>query len=285
MIKLKDLIGIFALSLLIFTSCSDSDSDSKSSNINKGDDPNFKIVANSDEGLKSFNRKVNVFGIDIYAVPNVEDKKLLHAANIMAQYLDNDEDDKIDNPDVLNKMIENKAFVVMWASENDLESMNQPAGRMGQDLGNDETHPNFVSGGLKGEFDASIEEIWHIITHAGYSQLYPSIFGEYAGTEISNAMDKARGGNFETIPEKYPSDAWYSYNDNTCEYDCQTTEYFYWAMSSFLGAQANRLNEIQDEWKLNTKEKLETTDKDIYKLLTDPKYNLPKVLPDGTYKH
>jgi len=33
-----------------------------------------------------------VFGIDIYAVADVTDAKLLHTANVMALYLDNDED-------------------------------------------------------------------------------------------------------------------------------------------------------------------------------------------------
>jgi hypothetical protein len=56
---------------------------------------------------------VVVFGIDIYAVSSVEDTKLLHAANVMAQYLDNDEDGTVDDQLVLDKMLENKVFMVM----------------------------------------------------------------------------------------------------------------------------------------------------------------------------
>lgn len=55
-------------------------------------------------------------------------------------------------------------------------------------------------------------------------------------------------------------------------------------MSSILGAQANRLSEIQNEWKLNTKAKVEATDTRIYTLLTNEVYHFPTVLPDGTYK-
>ncbi|NQX81652.1 MAG: hypothetical protein HRT66_06630 [Flavobacteriaceae bacterium] len=49
-----------------------------------------------------------------------------------------------------------------------------------------------------------------------------------------------------------------------------------------MGAQENRLNEIGQEWKLNTAALLESTDTAIYKLLTDLQYKLPTVLPDGT---
>ncbi|CAM1342242.1 hypothetical protein [Tenacibaculum amylolyticum] len=255
-----------------------------SGTINEGNDPNFKIVANTDAGMSAFNRKVVVFGIDIYAVAGVEDAKLLHAANVMAQYLDNNEDGVVDNQAVLDKMLENKAFLFMWASESDLNSINPPSGRIGQDLGNGETVPNFVANGKTGRFDASLEEVWHIITNAGYSKAYPAVFGESAGSTLSNAMDKARGGQFTTIPSSYPSGAWYTYNDTTCDYNCQNTEYFYWAMTSILGAQVNRLSEIQQEWKLNTKDKVQTTDTDVYALLTNVQYKLPTVLPDGTYK-
>lgn len=275
-------VAALVLITLVGASCSKDEATSNAS-IDPGSDPNFTIVANTDGILKNFNRKVVVFGIDIYAVAGVTDANLLHAANVMAQYLDNDEDGTIDNALVHNKMKENKAFVVMWKKESDLNG-SFPSGRMGQDLGNNETQPNYVSGGKKGQFDASIEEIWHIITHSGYSYVYPEVFGEKQGSDISNAMDVARGGYHASIPSKYPENAWYSYDDNTCAYDCQVTEYFYWAMSSILGAQENRLNEIGHEWKLNTVQKVKDTDQAIYKLLTNEQYKFPTVLPDGTYK-
>ncbi len=281
-------IGFVLLVALSFgcVSCSKSDDSNNNENttINPGNDPNFKIVKNSDSGMTNFNRKVVVFGIDIYASSSVEDKKLLHAANLMAQYLDNNEDGTIDNQLVVDKMLENKAFLFLWKTQNDMSS-NPPSGRLGQDLGNDETIPQWHTNGKTGRFDAAIEEVWHIITHAGYSKAYPSIFGESGVTSLTKAMDIARGGKFTTIPSTYPSNAWYSYDDTTCTYDCQATEYFYWAMSSILGAQENRLGEINHEWKLNTKNKVQTTDKSIYNLLTDPQYKFPTTLPDGTYRH
>lgn len=283
-------LGIIALSIFAMTSCNKDDNTTtptKPTTINEGNDPNFKIVANTDAGFKSFNRKVVVFGIPIYAVSGVEDNKLLHAANVMAQYLDNDEDGTANNQAVLAKMLANKAYLFMWKTEADKENFTPPSGYEGQDLGANETIPNFVSGGLTGQFDASLEEVWHLITHVGYAKEYPTIFGENAGTALTDAMDIARGGSFTSIPSSYPSSAWYTYNDATCNYNCQATEYIYWAMSSILGAQVNRLSEIQNEWKLNTKAKVQATDKKIYTLLTNKvlPYKFPTKLPDGTYKH
>ena len=275
------LIKTIVVSLLIITSCKKDDNIP----IDAGNDPNFTIVTHSDNGFSSFSRKVVVFGIDIYAVVAVEDAKLLHAANVMAQYLDNDEDGIVDDQLELNKMIEKKAFMVMWKNENDL-NIDPPNGREGQDLGNDETHPNFVSNGKTGEFDASLEEVLHIINNAGHSYAYPEAFGQNVGSDLANAMDIARGGQFMTIPNEYPINAWYTYDDQTCDYsNCQTVEYLYWALTSMLGAQENRLDDIDNEWKLNTSQKVEDTDSAIFSLLTNPTYKMPTVLPDGSYKH
>lgn len=245
--------------------------------------PNFKIEKSYDETLKAFTKKIEVFGIPIYAVPKVENQKLIHAANVMAQYLDNNEDGIPDNIKVVKEMQKNKAFVVMWKEENDI-NIAIPKERMGQDLGNDETNPNFVKNNKQGDFDASLEEILHIITYSGYSKAYPEIFGENPNSKIAKAMDKARGGYFEKNPRKYPENAWYSYYDKTCTYECMVVEYHYWALTSILGAQENRLEEINEEWKLNTKEKVEEKDKDIYALLTNPEYKFPTKLPNGNYR-
>ena len=97
-------------------------------------------------------------------------------------------------------------------------------------------------------------------------------------------MGIARGGHFQSIPSPYPGGAWYTYDDQICDYGCMATEYIYWAMPSVLGAQENRAGEIQQEWKLNTKAKVQQMDTAIYQLLTDPQYVFPIVLPDGTYR-
>ena len=56
------------------------------------------------------------------------------------------------------------------------------------------------------------------------------------------------------------------------------TEYFYWSLTSLLGAQINRYDEISEEWELNTPSKM-TKDKLIMKILQDERYQIPKRLP------
>jgi hypothetical protein len=286
-ISVKIICTLLITSLLGCAACSSDDRENSNSleNIDPGNDPNFTIVANTTAGLASFNRKVVVFGIPIYAVAAVEDARLLHAANVMAQYLDNEEDGTIDNQTVLDHMLANNAFVVMWKNESDLDEVDPPGNAIGQDLGNDETIPEWHTNGHTGQFDATLEEIWHIISHAGHASAYPSVFGTSAGSSLSNAMDIARGGYFTSIPTPYPANAWYTYDDQTCDYDCMGIEYIYWGMTSILGAQENRLDEIEQEWDLNTNTLMQSTDTALYGLLTDAQYHFPTILPDGTYQH
>lgn len=240
----------------------------------------FQITVHSDADFASLPKKTSVFEIPIYGAMAVEDSKMLHAANVMAQYLDNDADGVIDNPQLVETMKEGRAFLVMWKSESDL-NFDIPTG-IGQDLGADETVPQWHVN-HSGRFDASLEEVLHLITHAGYARLHPTVFGEVAGTQLADAMDIARGGHFQSIPMPYPAGAWYSYDDQTCDYACMVSEYHYWALTSILGAQADRLDEISQEWTLNTSEKVSSTDAAVFSLLSAPEYHFATTLPDGKY--
>ncbi len=232
----------------------------------------------------------SVFGVKIYATKNVPDEKFNHAKAVLAEYLDNDEDGVADNPEVVEAMVNAKAKMII--SKDDKESQTVMllnmitvlrSGKV-QDLYASEIH---IDGASKGKFDASYEEILHLITQHGYATVYPEVFGEKAGTEIANSMDVARGGYFETIPKKYPENAWYSYYDATADYPTMITEYMYWSLTSILGAQdfEGRLDQIEGEWKLNTPEKVIEKDMTVYKLLTDSKYKFPSKLPDGNYAY
>ena len=233
--------------------------------------------------FKYFCKTTNVFGIKIYATENVSNEKILHAASVMAEYLDNNEDGIIDNQKVLDAMLDKKAWLLIAQDEDERAIRIPPIGSFHlQDLYNKEI--SIINGNPR--FDATLEEVLHLITHYGYSEAYPDIFGEKKGSEIANAMDIARGGYFKNVPNDYPNSAWYSYYDKTCKYDCMITEYTYWALTSIMGAQEypGRLEEIEEEWKLNTKEKVETTDSGIFKILTNPRYKLAQKLPNGKYR-
>jgi hypothetical protein len=238
-----------------------------------------------------FSQYVDVFGIGIYASSDVSREKVLHAASVMAEYLDNDEDGQVDNPAVVRELVSRNAALFMFERpeshvENNFYDGIDDLFRDGppalQPLYGNETFPD---GMARGQFDPTLEEVLHLITNSGYAHAYPDIFGEQPGSAIADAMDEARGGYFEDVPSSYPAGAWYTYDDQTCDYACMISEYHYWALTSLLGAQdlPARGEEISHEWRLNTPEKLLEGDPAIYDLLTDPQYIHPSVLPDGDY--
>ena len=221
---------------------------------------------------KYFAKYVDVFGVPVYATSDVPDDKVLHVAQILAQYLDNDADGTPDNPLVVEKLKETNSAIPLFANEWEDETS-----KIWDDFSDvelncwialyaDETNPRYG-------FDASLEEILHVITQCGYANAYPEIFAEKKGSALSNAITNAIESRHYNpfVDEKMP-------------FGDQHTEYIYWALTSILGAQEDRLDEIGHEWKLNTKEKVMETDPDIYNLLTDPQYKLPTIIPDGNYQ-
>jgi hypothetical protein len=233
-----------------------------------------------EEGRARVTKQVEVFGVHVYATNTVADEKLLHAARVLAEYIDNDEDGVADNPKIMDALLEGKGAIVMRKTGGERTTGPRPRG---QGLYGEETIP---SARAQGRFDGAWEEVLHMVTDVGWAGAYPEVFSREPGTEISNALDKARGGRFEEVPEQYPEDAWFTYDDETCDYDCMNSEYIYWALTSILGAQdyPGRLDQIGREWRLNTREKVRERDPDVYAILTNPEYKLPTVLPDGNYK-
>ena len=243
---------------------------------------------------------VNVFGVHIFAYPTTPEDKLSHAAGVLAQYLDNDEDGVPDNMLVLSHLVSRNVFIIMPGTEAEMEQLEMDliaeAGyRFGQDLYGEETKPDFlVDGKINAPdghyYDGALEEILHPITQHGYANAYPEVFGEVRGTTLANCMDAARGGYFERVPKGgpksgYPAEAWYHYTDETCDYGCMVTEYIYWALTSILGTQdfPGRHEALKVEWELNTRERVRTGDAAVYELLTDPQYRFPTKAPDGNY--
>lgn len=241
-----------------------------------------------------FTRHVSVFGVEIIATPTTPDEKILHAANVLAQYLDNDEDGTPDDPRVLEALTKGGAFLMMFNTEQeaerierrlDFETIERAGFHIGQDLYAEETLPKGPPHIKKeGRFDATLEEVLHLVSQ-GYAIVYPEAFGFERGSRLTDAMDLSRGGTFRRVPRTYPEGAWYHYRDRTCDYSCMAVEYLYWALTTLHGAQdyPGRAEEIEHEWEPSTAAHLRARDPAVVKLLEEPRFKLPQTMPDGTY--
>ena len=239
-------------------------------------------------GFNYFTKYVNVLDcFGIYAEPSISDSKVLHAAAIAAELLDNDEDGEVDDQELKDELIAHDALIPIFTSEwsqaaNNFFNNYQGNGVSAVLFNNevDPDNPGFWSQ------DASVEEILHTINHVGHVNIHPTIFGIQANSSVmSDAMDIARGGQFFNVPNNYPEEAWYHYDDWTCDYECMAIEYMYWCIVSNMGLLDNTwiCNNIDNEWELCTPELFESTDVMMYDLLTNPVYLIPQLAPDGNY--
>jgi len=236
---------------------------------------------------KLFQHTKKVFGVRVFGTDNVEKERFNHTANVLHQYLDNDQDGKADSKKLVRSLKRNKAAMTLFENEDELESFLDlhedkiDTARVNfQDLYNDEI---IMASDKSTRFDATLEEVFHLICDYGYSQVNPKAFGYHKDSIIGQLMTEARGGHFKKTPRKYPKRAYYTYEDKHCDYECQVTEYFYWGMTSMLGGQdgKGRFNEIKEEWRLNTPEKIQANAPELYELLSDPKNGMPTILPNG----
>ena len=251
--------------------------------------PDFKITpvpgGKHKPFQKVFNQHINVFGVRVFGTAKTPPKKLQHIAIVLAEYLDNNEDGKPDNSAVVAELVKRNAFMAVAENERAMDRLDgEVFERAGFHAGQGQFATETLPAG--GRFDATLEEVLHLITHEGYANAYPKVFGERPGTVLAQCLDRARGGHFRRVPRRYPKGAWFTYDDRTCDYGCQCTEYLYWAITSTLGAQSakHRREEISHEWKLHNRELVRTLDPHIFKLITDAKYKLPARLPDGKYR-
>lgn len=224
--------------------------------------------------LQDFPRHCNPFGISVFAKGWPRDK-FVHACNVLAQMLDNDQDGCADDERVVAYMRKNQAGMAMFPNERGEDYDLVPDTFNAQGLWKVETELG-CSG--KDETancrDAALEEILHVITANGVSAAYPEAFSECPAnvgdlSYLQEQMDIARGGHFKRVPNKYPADAIYHYYDKTCDYGCQATEFTYWVVTSFLDGQDARVDWNADEWEASTKSDLQQKLPDMYKLLAD----------------
>ena len=236
---------------------------------------------------KIFDKSTRVFGVYVFGTSDVDDSKFDHAVNVLRDYLDNDGDGVADSKKLVKSLKREKAAMTIFYDEDEIdeyidkhERKIRKSGANLQDLFDFEI---VTAADRSEEFDASLEEVFHLISDYGYSKIYSEEFGLTKDSLIGQLMNDARGGYFRKVPKQYPDDAYYTYYDKSCNYKCQITEYFYWGMTSVLGGQQapGRLEQIQDEWRLNTPGKVAERDPALFELLTNGQFDLPAILPDG----
>ena len=242
----------------------------------------------NDPALAPFTKYVDVLGcFSIYAESTISDSKVLHAAAVAAELLDNNEDGIVDDPLIEIQLISENALMPLFSAEGSSSEntffLNYNGDGVSAVLYNNEIDPTQT--GHWGD-DATVEEIMHTINHVGHTNIYPTAFSMQPNSSLmSAAMDVARGGQFMTIPNPYPYSAWYHYDDQTCDYECMIIEYMYWALVSNMGIldDAQTASGIANEWEPYNALLLQSMDTLMYALITDVQYKLPQLAPDGNY--
>jgi len=250
----------------------------------------FTIDPNPVNGIafSGFTKYVDVLGcFFIVAESTIPDAKVLHAAAVAAELLDNNEDGIVDDPLIELQLQNKQAFTPIFAYEGssaeDLLFNNYQGDGASAVLYNNEIDP--AQTGHWGD-DATVEEVIHTINHVGHTNVYPAAFNMQPNSSLmSAAMDVARGGQFLSIPNPYPSSAWYHYDDWTCDYECMMIEYMYWVLVSNMGIldDAQTASGIANEWEPYNATLLQSMDILMYTLITDSQYKLPWLAPDGNY--
>ena len=246
--------------------------------------PDFECVSDK------MNQFINVFGIYVMATHEASREYVLHTANVLAEYIDNDENGTPDDPEVLKYLAENNFVVPVWTDADTVFRETKCGQNFAWGASMYFDHDQWAIGGIEkaGTWDANLEEVWHIVTK-GWGSVYPDAFGVRKPSLLTDALDIARGGYFEHEPPKrYPDSAWYKYYDPTCTYECQAYEYVYWALMANIGALDPELTDkcenSADEWAICTKSDLKAKDILIYQLLNEKNFNLPTRIPDGSYR-
>ena len=243
---------------------------------------------NTNPGFTYFTKYINVLDcFEVYAEENISDDKVLHAAAIAAELLDNNEDGIVDDQLLKEELANRKALIPIlrneWSDAADDFFDNYNGDGASAVLFNFEIDPNNT--GHWGD-DATVEEVIHVINDIGHVSIYPDWFNLNPNSSyMSDAMDIARGGQFINHPDEYPEEAWYHYDDWTCDYQCMAIEYLYWCIVTDMGIldDIQTCNGIANEWELCTPELFEETDILMHALVNDSDLKLPQNAPDGNY--
>ena len=136
----------------------------------------FDIEPNPNQnqpGFGYFSKYINVLDcFGIYAPSNISDEKVLHAAAVAAELLDNNEDGIVDDPLIESQLQNKQAFIPIFSSEGsnaeNLLFSNYNGNGASAALYNNEIDPSQT--GHWGD-DATVEEVIHTINHVGHTNI------------------------------------------------------------------------------------------------------------------
>jgi len=210
--------------------------------------------------------------------------KVNHVVQVFYQLLDNNADGVVDDPDVVNELVNNGYLLVVPLTENDdadcdflasigaqyqftglyeavVHSCDVPNHRGASATDRSTWSDAFDLDGkdCDRDRDATVEEILHLITGAAAS-IYPSKWGanyqSEAGTAIQNSNGNCGWGYSRDWinPSSNKCEGQYAYDDRTCDSACIVVEGIYWAIISYIGGlyTTDRAQAIDNEWLMAT---------------------------------
>lgn len=273
-------------------------------------------VPDAEPLVRWFAKYTQVFGVYLFATKDVSDDALNHATNIMAQFLDNDQDGQPDRPEAVKAMASRNAMMAIFTREGQYESSEikkfgeesadsalrhyvtkddepwwtckQPLADMPvwvyAELWEAEMKPGRVWEGNE------LEEVFHLYSHVGLGCTEADL-APFRGSALAASVETAVGDC------GYPSDGTFRYrrsdpqscsgrfhyDDPTCTFPCLCNELLWYAYGNKLRLDAGKAPRCDsDFYKACTPTEIEATDPGLAKLISDPR--LPKVLPDGNYQ-
>ena len=209
-------------------------------------------------------------------------------------YLENDNDGICDDPKVCDKLKEKDVTLAIYASEpNFLDLIRTVLSgiSMDIDLFASEIIPRSCAcknlDNCDNRFDATLEEVLHLITDIGVNDVYPEFANNFQST-LGNYIKELNGdcgsGNDYINSSSGLCSGSYAYDDCTCDESCFVVEGTYWALTSLLGAQEFRGDEINNEWLLYNSFLMESRAPELTQFLRDKNsfHCLPLNLPNTT---
>ena len=134
---------------------------------------NVEPNTNTNTAFSSFTKHVDVLDcFSVYAESTISDAKVLHAAAVAAELLDNDENGFVDDPALKSALQSSDALIPIFSQENSSAENQFFTQYNGEGaaavLYNNEMDPNQT--GYWGS-DATVEEVIHVINAVGHTSL------------------------------------------------------------------------------------------------------------------